>query len=71
MEQVVDSNQTLQNKQMIKVASGTVPDIVGLKNAIVQKRSAHPVPNDAANAVPRMYVQDVKDEASFWGSTIL
>lgn len=42
LEQVADSNQTLQNKQMIKVASGTVPDIAGLKNAIVQKKKRSP-----------------------------
>lgn len=64
LEQIIDEDKTLHNKQMIKVGAGEVPDIPELKRAIANKRSVSPAPDKAANAVPRMYVQDVRDDAS-------
>lgn len=64
LEQVMPDSKTLQNKQMIKTSTGTIPDIQGLKEAIIKKRSAFPAPDDAAKAVPRMYAHDVKENAS-------
>ena len=59
LEEVNDAAGILRNKQMIKVPLGQVPDIKNLKAAIENKNAAA-LPGDAANAVPRMYVQDVR-----------
>ncbi len=47
----------LTNKQMIKVSTGTIPDIKGLRDAINKKWSTSSSPND--KNIPRMYVPDV------------
>ena len=44
---------------MIKVPTGTIPNIKGLKDAINKKWNMNPASNDSS--VPRMYVQDVKN----------
>ena len=62
LEAVVDAEKKLVNKQMIKVPLGEVPDVPKLPEAI-QKKSTSPIPGDAAEAVPQMYVQDVKADA--------
>lgn len=50
----------LTGKQMIKVPTGTVPAVEGLKEAIQKKWGAAPL---QMNNVPRMYVQDVWSDA--------
>ena len=64
LEQIVSGSKTLENKQIIKTSTGTIPDIKGLKTAIENKNRTIPVPSDAAGAVPQLYVQDVKNGAS-------
>ena len=54
------SGRVLSCKQMIKVATGTIPDIKELKSAIDKKWSSSPL---QMNNIPRMYVQDVKETA--------
>ena len=54
------SGRVLSGKQMIKVATGTIPDIKELKSAIDKKWSSSPL---QMNNIPRMYVQDVKETA--------
>ena len=51
----VKSGNSLSNKQMIKVSTGTIPDIKGLREQIKQRRAASSAPDGHA---PRMYVQD-------------
>lgn len=53
-----DKNTVLSNKQMIKVSTGTIPDIPELRDAINKKWNIDSAPDDS---VPRMYVQDVKN----------
>ena len=55
--EAVNDDGTLQNKQMIKVDTGTIPDIKGLKNAINKKWNTSPL---QMNQIPRMYVHDVR-----------
>ena len=55
-----DGKNRLINKQMIKVSTGTIPDIAGLKDAIENKWGPLHTTDDAAKAVPSMYVQDVR-----------
>ena len=58
LEQIADNNM-LVNKQMIKVPTGTVPNLPGLAEAIEKKQNKSTrLPGDAADAVPQMYVQD-------------
>ena len=57
LEAIINDGRTLSNKQMIKVATGTIPNITGLKDAINKKWNIDSVPNDPR--IPRMYVQDV------------
>lgn len=64
VEQIVGKDNVLQNKQIIKTSTGTIPDIEGLAQAVEAKRNTNPAPDKAAAAVPRMYVQDVKGSAS-------
>ena len=59
---MVDAEKKLVNKQMIKVPLGEVPDVPKLPEAI-QKKGTSPIPGDAAEAVPQMYVQDVRADA--------
>lgn len=63
LEQIVDDGKILRNKQMIKVPTGTIPDVEGLADA-VKAKSTSSLPSDAANAVPQMYAQDVRSDAS-------
>lgn len=49
----------LTNHQMLKLPAGEIPNIKALKDAIQKKKSRTPSTDDAANAVPRTYVQDV------------
>ena len=58
-----DGKNRLINKQMIKVSTGTIPDIAGLKEAIEKKWGSLHTADDAAKAVPRMYVQDVRKQS--------
>jgi len=51
------NDELLINKQMIKVPTGTIPDIKGIKDAINKKWNIVASPND--KNIPRMYVQDV------------
>lgn len=53
--EAVKSNDSLSNKQMIKVSTGTIPDIKGLREQIKQRRAASSAPDGHA---PRMYAQD-------------
>ena len=62
LEQVSDDAKTLSNKQMVKVSTGTIPSLPGLRNAINKKWNLDSPPDDAAVAVPRMYVQDVQNQ---------
>ncbi len=55
LEQVGDGN-LLNNKQMIKVPTGTIPNIKTLKEAINKKWNTDSAPN--GENTPRMYVQD-------------
>ena len=64
LEQIIDSNKTLQNKQMIKVRTGEIPDIRGLREAVQKKRNAGSPPDAAVYTGPRMYVQDVRNSVS-------
>lgn len=57
LESINSNRSILQNKQMIKVPTGTIPDIKGLKEAINKKWNINHSPDDAS--IPRMYVQDV------------
>jgi len=59
LESINDEGTALTNKQMIKVSTGTIPDVPGLKEAINKKWNIDSAPNDSN--VPRMYVQDVKN----------
>lgn len=59
LEAIKEGGTTLSNKQMIKVPTGTIPNIKGLKDAINKKWNMNPASNDSS--VPRMYVQDVKN----------
>ena len=59
LESIVNDGRTLSNKQMIKVATGTIPDIAGLKDAINKKWNIDSVPYDLKT--PQMYVQDVEN----------
>lgn len=53
--EAVKSDDSLSNKQMIKVSTGTIPDIKGLMEQIKQRRAASSAPDGHA---PRMYAQD-------------
>lgn len=53
--EAVKSGNSLSNKQMIKVSTGTIPDIKGLREQIKQRRAASSAPDGHA---PRMYAQD-------------
>lgn len=53
--EAVKSDDSLSNKQMIKVSTGTIPDIKGLREQIKQRRAASSAPDGHA---PRMYAQD-------------
>lgn len=57
LEALRDNGRVLQNKQMIKVQTGTIPDIKELREAINKKWNMNHSPDDAS--IPRMYVQDV------------
>ncbi len=57
LESISDKGKILSNKQMIKVSTGTIPDIPGLKDAINKKWNIDSALNDSK--VPQMYVQDV------------
>ena len=57
LESINSNRSILQNKQMIKVPTGTIPNIKELKDAINKKWNIDSYPNDAS--IPRMYVQDV------------
>ncbi|MDO4541500.1 MAG: hypothetical protein Q4C00_01540, partial [Bacillota bacterium] len=50
----------LINKQMIKVPTGTIPDIKSIKDAINKKWNIPSSPDDTS--IPRVYVQAAKDE---------
>ena len=63
LEQIIDEGKKLRNKQMIKTPTGTVPDIAELKAAIA-KKGISSLPGDAEKSVPRMYVQDVRNDAN-------
>lgn len=58
LEQIIGDTQ-LQNKQMIKTSTGTIPTIEGLKEAI-NKRNTYSPP-DGNISTPRMYVQDARN----------
>ncbi len=60
LEQIRNGN-LLQNKQMIKTSTGTIPKIEGLYDAIDKKWGISTAP-DKSN-LPRMYVQDVWNNA--------
>ena len=45
---------------MLKVGKGKISSIKGLENAINEKIAVS-VPSDAANTVPQLYVQDVRN----------
>ena len=64
LEAIQDDDKRLIDKQMIKVPTGTIPDFADLKDAMKNNRSISPVPGDAANAVPQLYVPDVRSDAS-------
>ena len=68
LEAISTGEGILQNKQMFKVGTGDIPRIKGLAEEVQKKRSNSPAPDDAANAVPQMYVQDVKENASNKGA---
>ena len=57
LESIGSSGKILQNKQMIKVSTGTIPYIKELRDAINKKWNIDSYPDDAS--IPRMYVQDV------------
>jgi CRISPR/Cas system CMR-associated protein Cmr5 small subunit len=61
--EAIAQNDALIGKQMIKVPTGTVPDIRGLSEAINKKWSAY---SRQMNKIPRMYVQDVSHTAPFF-----
>ena len=61
--EAIAQNDALIGKQMIKVPTGTVPDIRGLIEAINKKWSAY---SRQMNKIPRMYVQDVSHAAPFF-----
>ncbi len=60
LEQIRDGN-LLQNKQMIKTSTGTIPKIDGLYDAIDKKWGISSAPDKST--LPRMYVQDVWSNA--------
>lgn len=71
LEQIVDGENILLNKQMIKVPTGTVPDLPGLQEAIDAKKEVPTPAPGAADATqlrsaagPQMYVQDVRGGTS-------
>ena len=53
--EAVKSGNSLSNKQMIKVGTGTIPDIRALREQIKERRAASSAPDGHA---PRMYAQD-------------
>jgi N12 class adenine-specific DNA methylase len=63
--EAIAQNDALIGKQMIKVPTGTVPDIRGLSEAINKKWSAY---SRQMNKIPRMYVQDASHTAPFVNS---
>ena len=63
--EAIAQNDALIGKQMIKVPTGTVPDIRGLSEAINKKWSAY---SRQMNKIPRMYVQDASHTAPFINS---
>ena len=56
----IQGDSVLTGKQMIKVPTGTIPAVEGLREAIQKKWGAAPL---QMNNVPRMYVQDVWSDA--------
>ncbi len=68
LEAVREDENALVNKQMIKVSTGTIPDIKGIKEAINKKWGSDSSPNDSEKAIPRVYVRDVWNESSFVNS---
>ena len=60
LEAVGDGN-LLYNKQMIKVGTGDIPKIEGLKQEVEKRRAASSPPDGHA---PRMYVQDARNNNS-------
>ena len=63
LEAILDDAKILLDKQMIKVPLGEYPDIAELK-AEIKRKSTSSIPDDAAGAVPQMYVQDAKADAT-------
>ena len=63
--EAIAQNDALIGKQMIKVPTGTIPDIRELQEAINKKWSAY---SRQMNKIPRMYVQDVSHTAPFANS---
>jgi N12 class adenine-specific DNA methylase len=63
--EAIAQNDALIGKQMIKVPTGTVPDVRGLSEAINKKWSAY---SRQMNKIPRMYVQDASHTAPFANS---
>lgn len=71
LEQIVDGEDILLNKQMIKVPTGTIPNLPGLQEAIDAKKEVPTPAPGAADATqlrsaagPQMYVQDVRGGTS-------
>ena len=60
LEAVGDGN-LLYNKQMIKVGTGDIPNIKGLKQEVEKRRAASSPPDGHA---PRMYAQDARNNNS-------
>lgn len=65
--EAIAQNDALIGKQMIKVPTGTIPDIRGLQEAIKKKWSAY---SRQMNKIPRMYVQDVSHAAPFFENDV-
>ncbi len=57
LEKIQEGDNSLSNKQMIKISTGTIPNLNGLKEAIEKKWGSLSAPDEH---VPRMYVHDVK-----------
>lgn len=65
--EAIAQNDALIGKQMIKVPTGTIPDIRGLQEAIKKKWSAY---SRQMNKIPRMYVKTSRMLLHFLKTTL-
>lgn len=64
LEAIDNGGGRLVNKQMIKVPTGTIPNVKGLKESIAKKNTTS-VPSKATEVVPQMYAQDVRSDVPY------